>query len=529
MIKKNNFLSTNGQGFSGFVLVIIAGVCASMLMFWITAYDPGVGPDSVEYIETARNLLAGNGFYTGNKPLTQFPPGYPFILAVAGFFYNGDVLYAGRLVCSILFGVNVALLGLAVLLCTERSFSATVCAIFLFMSSTPILLVHSLAQSEAPFIMFMISAFILVSLYVLRPRSHLLFAVSVCAACAILTRYIGVALLPPIVCILLFLGDRSMKQKIKDSVIFAVIALLPLVLWLVRNVMIAEATTGRSFAVHSLGFQHVKQLVATMNIFVFPVSTPDWSKALYIGFASVLFLISIIFLYKKNYIRNNKHTVRVAFPFLCILFFLTYISFLAISISFFDAHTRLNTRILLPAYLAIVMSGVSLAWFFSFVLNNRLIWYGFILYIFLSVAINSPSAVAVARDINRNGYGYTSRQWTNSETVNRVTTVADDVKIYSNGPDVIQLLTGRMVTMIPNVTDAGTLKQNENYEEQMQLMCRELKEGKAILVYLNRIDRRWYLPTLQEMNTKCVMPILANLNDGIIYGRLKTQTKQDIQ
>lgn len=528
MIKKKNVFNANSQGFSGFVLIIISGFCASILMFWITVYGPGVGPDSVEYIETARNLLAGNGIYTGGKPLTQFPPGYPFILAVAGFFYNGDVLYAGRLICSILFGVNVALLGLAVFICTERSFSATVCAIFLFMSSTPIILVHLMAQSEAPFISFTIIALILISLYVIRSRSYLLFAASLCAACAILTRYIGVTLLPPIVCALLFLGNSSMKQKIKDSLIFTVIALLPLVLWLVRNVMIAETTTGRSFAVHSLGFQHVKQLVATMNIFVFPVSTPDWSKVLYLGVAFILFLISLIFLYKKNYIRNNKNTVHVVFPFLCILFFLSYISFLVISISFFDAHTRLNTRILLPAYLAIVMSGVSLAWFFSSVMNSRLVWYGFILFIFLSVAINGPSAVAVALDINRNGHGYTSRQWTNSETVMWVTTVADDVKIYSNGPDVIKLLTGRMVTIIPNVTYAGTLKQNENYEKQMQLICSELKEGKAILVYLNRIDRRWYLPTLQEMNTKCVMPIVVSLSDGIIYGRLGTQAEQGI-
>ncbi|MBN1473701.1 MAG: hypothetical protein JW914_03715, partial [Syntrophaceae bacterium] len=137
MIKKKNVFNANSQGFSGFVLIIISGFCTSILMFWITVYGPGVGPDSVEYIETARNLLAGNGFYTGGKPLNQFPPGYPFILAVAGFFYNGDVLYAGRLICSILFGVNVALLGLAVFICTERSFSATVCAIFIFVSSTP--------------------------------------------------------------------------------------------------------------------------------------------------------------------------------------------------------------------------------------------------------------------------------------------------------------------------------------------------------------------------------------------------------
>mgnify|MGYP000455445471 CR=1 FL=1 len=439
-----------------------------------------------------------------------------------------DRLYAGRLICSVLFGVNVALLGLAVFICTERSFSATVCAIFIFVSSTPILFVHSLAQSEAPFIMFMLSSFILISFYIVCSRSRLLFAASLCVACAILTRYVGVTLLPPIVCVLLFLGNRSTKQKIKDTIIFVLIALLPLMLWLARNVIISKTATGRSFAIHALEFQHLKQFVFTMNIFVFPVSTPFWSKTLYVGVAAALFLISFVFLYKKKYFRNNANTFSVIFPIPCMLFALIYLAFLVISISFFQADIRLSARFLLPAYLAIVMSGVSLTWHFSSTLNNRLIWHGFVLFVFLSLAINSPSAVAVALDIHRNGHGYTSRQWINSETVARVKSFTENVKIYSNGPDVIRLFTRKNIIMIPAITDPGTLRGNENYEKQMQLMCRELKEGKAILVYLKRIDRRWYLPTLQEINAKCVMPVLANLSDGIIYGHSARQTEQCI-
>ena len=509
-----------------FLIIALFGAFASVMMFWITVYGPFVGPDSVAYIETARSLLAGNGFYAGDQPMTHYSPVYPLLLAMAGLFQHGDVLQAGRWLCVILFGANIILLGIAVLICTEFSLPAAGCAMFVFIASSPIISIHSMAWSEAPFTTFTLAAFVLISLYIARPRSSLILAASLSAGCAMATRYAGVTLLPPVVLVLIFLGDRPMKHKIRDTFIFTTIALLPLASWLIRNMVTTETLTDRTLAIHVFSSQHIKNLISTMYDFALPMSMSDGSKAFYLGFAAIFFLVSLAFLHKKNYISSNANTIRIILPALCILFFFTYISFLVISVSFFDAHTPLNARILLPAFLVISIAGISLAWSFSSVLDSRIIWYSFIGFVFLSVTLNSFQAMTAAIIIHRDGYGFTSRQWKNSETIVSAMSLAGDMKIYSNGSDIIQFLTGRRVTMIPSFTNPETLKPNEDYEKQMQVMCREVDECKAIVVYLNGITWRQYLPAPQALEAKCVMPVLGRLNDGSIYGRSKRKAEK---
>jgi hypothetical protein len=154
------------------------------------------------------------------------------------------------------------------------------------------------------------------------------------------------------------------------------------------------------------------------------------------------------------------------------------------------------------------------------------VWYAFILFVLLSVTINGAREVAVVVDTYRNGSGYTSRQWQNSETIAAVISLPKDMEIYSNGQDAIQFLTGRAVTNIPLVAYPGTLQLNQYFEEELQVICREVIEGEAIVVYLNGITWRWYLPTRNELESKCTMPVLARLDDGAIYARPKAQAEQ---
>ena len=374
-------------------------------------------------------------------------------------------------------------------------------------------------MSEAPFITFTLAAFFLLSLHIVRPTLYLLLAASLGVGCAMATRYVGITLLPPVVYGLLFFGNRPLKYKIGDTILVAAVASLPLTSWFIRNILVAERATNRAFAVHPFAFEHAKQLIITMYDFVLPISISGWMKALHLVIVAALFLVSLLFLHRKNYIRRNANIINVILPALCIVFFLTYISFLVISISFFDALTPLDGRILLPAFLAISVAGISLAWSLSSALGSRIVWYGFILFVFFSVTINGAWAVTEAVDIHRNGRGFTSREWKNSKTIASVMSLAKGMKIYSNGPDVIQFFTGRTVTNIPYVTDPLTLEPNQDYEEQLKVICREVGEGKAFIVYLNGITFRWFLPTLKEVESDCVMPVLARSDDGVIYGR----------
>ena len=518
MLTMRDTISTDGRRFGlVFLLIVLTGVCASVLMYWITGQGPGVTPDSIDYIEAARSLLAGNGFYIQGKAMTHYPPGYPLLLGGVGLLHHGDVLVAARFLTALFFGVNLVLFGLAVQACTG-SLTATGCAILLFLSSAPIILVHSMAWSESLFIMFSMAAFLLLAHHIVRPRLYLLVLASLMAGFAAVTRYAGVVLFPTIVLALLLLGNRSIKHKMRDMIAFAGIALAPLALWLLRNVMIAQSSTNREFAFHPFNLDHTKNLISTMYDFALSISIPGWTKAIYVGVTAALFLLGVALLHRKMYIKQNATSIGIVLPAVCIIFSLIYLVFLVISISFFDAETPLNHRILLPALLALTVAGISLAWSLSKAFTQQRIWYGFVLIVFFSVSINVNHAIANAVDIHNNGSGYTSRYWKHSETIAYLSDVRDVRKIYSNGPDVIRFLTGKEAVAIPAKVSPFTRRLNEDYEEQLNQMVRECREGKALIAYLNGVTWRWYLPSIEEIESTGNLPVLSRIQDGAIYG-----------
>ena len=486
-------------------------------MFWVTAYGPGVTPDSVDYIETAKSLLAGNGFFVGGQPMTWFPPAYPLLLSVASLFQHGDILQTARFLHAFLFGSNIVLIGLAVQMCTERSLLAAGCAMLLFLFSAPVISVESMAMSEPPFITFTLAAFILLSRYVVCPSIYLLLAASVSFGLAISTRYVGVALLPPMAFALLLFGNRPIRFRIRDTFVATTVACLPLCAWLIRNFMTAQTTTHRTFAIHLFDYHHAKMLFATMLDFDLPGFIPG--RTLLLGVAAALFVIALVVLHRRNYIRLKLHSVHIVLPLVCIVFCVAYVAFLAVSISFFDAKTPLDARILLPVFSVLTVVVTALAWSLSQALEKRVIWLSFIFFVCLLVSINSGNVVREAIAIHENGSGYSSRQWRSSAAILLVKSLGRGVTIYSNGPDVIQFLTGKEAVMIPPHTVSLTMAPNEHYGEQLQIMFKKCGEGEAIIVYLNKITWRWYLPTQNELELEHGITVLSRVDDGTIYGR----------
>ena len=510
---------------SPLLFLVPIGMCASFLILWITALGPGVGPDSTTYIDIAISILSGKGFFAGGRPMTHFPPGYPLLLSLAGYFQHHDMLQAARLLGAFLFGVNVILIGIAVHMCTRGDFFASMVGICIFLSSEAAIYAHSMALSEPPFITFSLVAFILLSLHITHPSLYLLLAASLAFGLATVTRYVGIFTLPPMIFGLLLLGNRPMRHRIKDAFIAIAVACIPLCVWVIRNIVIAQTLTNRSFAFHPVGLGHAESLIHILHGLVFPpLSISGWTKAVHLLVITVIFFTSIAILHRKNYIRRNVNSFGIVFPSLSIVFALTYFFFVLVSKSFFDASTPLDTRILLPVFIFLIIAVVSVAWSLSQALDNRIIWWSFILFVFLSVTINGNRAVLKVVDMHRNGRGYTSLYWRNSETLFQLTSVRETGKIYSNGADVVRFWVKREALKIPIKTFPMINRSNQDYEEQLQIMCRECIEGNAIVVYLNGITRRWYLPTFKELESKCNLPVLSRCDDGVIYGRhLRTE------
>jgi hypothetical protein len=500
-------------------VLVLAGVCGFALMLWMAQRGPGVSPDSTTYIEAARSLLAGDGLSVDGKPLTHYPPAYPLLLVGAGLIHGGDILGGGRVLGALLFGVNIALLGLAVYISTGRSLSAAGLAILVFLFSPAVAAVHYMAWSEASFITFCLAAFLLVSLHIARPRSYLLVSGSLTAGFAALTRYAGVSLVAAIALALLLIGGRPLRHRVRDAVLATGIALLPLASWSVRNVLTAHTTMDRAWAIHPLGSEHATRLVRTLHDFAFPVAGPTWMKGLHLGLAVVLFAIALAILHRKGYTSSGAHSTQVALPALSVLFLLAYIAVLAVSISFFDAYIPLDSRILIPAVPSLTIAFIWAARSTARVLDRRIIWYGFAFFALVSTGMNARLAVSRALDMHENGAGYTSRHWQESETLSYLSNIGDTRMIYSNGPEVIRFLTAKQAVTIPVETSASTRRSNPDYGDELNRMCAECRAGEALVVYLDGITWRWYLPSIEELESSCELPVLMRFKDGTVYGR----------
>lgn len=505
-------------------VIIFAGACGSALMYWITAQGVNASPDSLNYVEVARNLLQGNGFFAFDKAMTHYPPGYSLLLSGVGFFTQGDILLAARLIAIFLFGVNLSLLAFLAYICTKQSWVAMGCVILIFLSSVPTLSVHAAALSEAPFITFSIAGFIFLAHHTVRPNAYLLVLASLMIGFAAATRYIGIVLFPVVILAIFLLGNQSFKRKVRDSFVFAIIACAPLLFWLIRNVYIAQTATNREFGFHPIGLHHAKIFITCMHNFILPISSISIiQRTIYVVIAVMLIVVSCMILYKKGYIKQNAMSVSIILPSILIIYFLLYVVFLIVSISFVDASNDPDYRILLPIYLPLTVVCLSIFKSLSVVLNQRLIWYGYVLVMLFSVSINAARAIPMAADIHSHGSGFTARYWTESKTLAALAEVPTIIKIYSNGPDVIRFLVGRHTLPIPTKGTMGTLQENKEYQEQLNKMINDCKEGRAIIAYFNRLSWRTYLPSKQEIESIGNMQVIDRFDDGVIFGRITPQ------
>jgi hypothetical protein len=184
------------------------------------------------------------------------------------------------------------------------------------------------------------------------------------------------------------------------------------------------------------------------------------------------------------------------------LFFpLAYAVFLLVSQSFFDAQTGLDARILSPILLTsliLVVSGLA-RWLPRLPAGLR----GSIL---LAAALLAGGHVISGVEMARILYGgqnkgYAGAEWTGMKLLQQIRGFPQDTLIYSNGQDVIYLLTGRPATGIPKVRSPNSLRANPRFEEEMQVMQAALARGNGILVVFNELqERRRYLPSEYDLN-----------------------------
>lgn len=511
--------------FAGLVGLPCAGM---LLLFYMTPWGVGITPDSAEYVGAARNLLAGHGLsmleVNGTfEPVTHYAPLYPMLLAGIGSL-AAEPLQAARWLNLLLFSLNIALF-VSLLMRFTKEIWLPLAGGFMLLASYPVLFVHAYAWSEGLFILLMLISLALLYQALVTGQRKFLIAAALSCATASLTRYAGIPLIMSGAAAILLLR-RPRSRSLVSSATFTLLSAAPLAVWFIRNSFVAGTATNRSLALHPVSRTHAIQFTNTVSGWLFlPQSMPGLVRA------GLIALIPLILVTSIWVVRNTERVVPISQSqedsgrqrfavVLLLLFIMTYLATILLSISFVDANTPLDDRILSPVYVcALLLALIGIDAISVRSVRPRLprLAKGLVALIAAALFIlHLSSSLQWARRHHVLGLGFASPSWQQSETLKKVNELPPGIIIYSNAPDAISVLTSRPAWRLPSKRNAMTNSTNNTYEESLQDVQRQLEERRAVIVYFDQLQHRPVV-TATELEATIGLGLLHDTEDGAIY------------
>ena len=482
-----------------FIALLLIAVIGVLLILQATPEGAGLSDDSIAYVAGARSMVSGNGYreawLASNQPVTHFPPAFPSVLAFFGFL-GIDPLHAARWVNAVLFGANAALLGILAWRMTP-SLTAGLVLAGLFILSGDMLQIHTMAMSEPLFIFLSLISFWMFDLYFERDQHWWLGACATVVGMAYLTRYSGLALIATFVAALLIL-HKGWKKKLTTSVLF-VAGTLPWILgWSIRNRMVAENATNRTFVWHPITSENIRIGLRTVSEALIPVEA--WRQEVFkqplIIEAAIILILGAVLVWLAvrawKYLsltpypspgERGEHSAREVISFTAGLFLFAYLASIISSMLVFDAATKFRLRILAPMYVSLLILLVYLGvWLRN--KNRPLV----VLLTFVILAFSAYRQTNTIGFWSRGGIGYASFQWYDSKAMAYLRELPADIRIYTDEPAAVYLYTGRGNYVLPSRIDSATALAREGFEEGIALMKEEILEDKAVLAIFDGND-----------------------------------------
>ena len=497
-----------------FVLLALLFHLSTSLRWGVAVKD-----DSVYYLVAAKNFLQGKGlsWISGDQysPLTHYPPLYSLSLSVLGFLLR-DVDQAATYLASFFFAGNILLVVMLVYFATKETFFALAGGAILLLS--PVFLeVHLQAMSEPLYIACTLLGLFLIAAHIRNQERQRLILAAFVAALAFLTRYIGLSVIITGVIAILFWQQGSLKRKFSATFLYGAIAVFPNMIWYVRNYILTGSFTNRVLVFHPIAKEKAVEAGVSIASWLLPVSVPLHLRALLMAAIVFATLMGIAILWRSKGRRVPASSLGWKFLAILFLYALIYSLMLLLSLTFFDASTRLSNRILSPLYtIGMILVVIILSYFL-----DR--WMGASRgkkYLVATVLFAAVSAVYLARSLQLtnqfrlHGDGYTGEFWRNSSVISKIQQMDSEMVLYSNEAFALYYITGNLAYWVPERFDPVKAEERDDFDQLLKDMHETLRRQKSAVVMF-RTD--YYIPAVPSSGeTTQRLVALYQAEEGII-------------
>jgi hypothetical protein len=513
----------------------LACAAVAVVLVATATWRAGTSNDSASYLQGARNLIAGYGvsWKSGDGVVSaiNYPPLYP--LALAGPHLVGvDALEGARWINAALAGASVLGVGVTIASLTRGALGPTLLGSLLMLTSTPILTAYASVESEPLFLALLVPTLLLLGGYMESGSKLALSGAAVGAALACLTRYAGVALIASGCIALVTCKNGAPARRILAAAGFGVLAVLPLVAWLAINQATLGATTGRHFEVHPPtranldGLSQVGNWLLPSNIAKPVASTllglargslPPPVVPLGLGPLILVVLATCIglgFVAPRAWQRQDARSMPEPAERPWLVFMFVYPLVLLASITFFDASTSFDARLLAPVYIAglVLVCAFSASRWRSFARGAAERWATLALVGF--AALHLAGAGQWLLTTRRDGIGYSGRQWQASPVLARVEGLPANALVYTNVVGAVYCVTGRAPDDLPLRADPLSGLADPQYAQKLASVRAQLSSHDAVVVLLTTADGADRYPAADELARSLDLQLVAAEPDG---------------
>ena len=422
-------------------------------------YGVGLMVDSLTHTSTAESLLRGDGFVTAwnNRPQQGQPPLYALWLSLfttldianrySIFVYTG---YAGAIVFGLTILASVIWMAGRVKSHIIVILGGGTCVFSTFLGD-----LFSLALTETLFLLLIVLALLTLDKFLTSDKRSMLILAAVFSALVWLTRHMGVTIIFSSILVLMIRGGSTFRQKFNNIAVYSSISILPSSLWMLRNYIVLGQLSERRW---STGFGWITSLnLASSEVTEWLVGTTGLNylnrlsrilgidvaslRIVFLGFVTVFVGLGLTYLYRKGVRIDTKGLI------VPVLFVSVYSVILTASLILTDIDVEM--RYLSPIYIPIVVAVmVILGQYYSYMIpTNRSIglpsskqtytWSARLTFIilaslFLHLVLAASSSYNQIQLWREQGFGYSSKLWTDSETIRYLMSNPISGQIYSN-------------------------------------------------------------------------------------------------